>query len=188
MSGDDLLGWITHKLVRHDRLAPGLIQRILQTSPLDRQAVYAALARLETDTHRSDTMNGALPAHQPLSLVLRDGSPREIITAVYGVSPGGFLGALDRCGFRPLKPTTYGLLYGMFDPAERRRARCLHYLGSLNDDKIEALAELQGALLTPRVLPHVRDGEAARKLNQTIAFLRQVNSALTEQTLTEALR
>ena len=136
MSDVGLLGWITHKLIAHDQHARGLIARVLGASTQNRQAIYAALAH--------EDLNGVAPnaslgqsdfdAACDRAMQLRNCPAPEIICAVYGDAPDGFLGALSRCGDRPLKPDHYLQLFEIYERGDSARINALKYAGQITDD------------------------------------------------------
>ncbi len=139
-----LLGWSTERLVILDALAPGLLQRLLTSAPMSRQAIFAAVACVEASP-QGDTA---------LAPVLLSGKARDIITHVQGEVPEGLLGALDRIGGEALpRPSYYSALIDIFvDPVKRPQAMALRHCGRISKLTIDAVAILDERWLLPQVL------------------------------------
>lgn len=139
-----LLGWSTERLVALDALAPGLLQRLLTSAPMSRQAIFAAVACAEV----SPETDAALAS------VLLAGKARDIITYIQGGVPEGLLGALGRIGGEALpRPGYYSALVDIFiDPAKRPQAMALRHCGRISKLTIDAVAILDERWLLPQVL------------------------------------
>ncbi|HKP79031.1 MAG TPA: hypothetical protein VJU34_07890, partial [Phenylobacterium sp.] len=144
LNDDALLGWIEPTLVAHENNAPSLLRRVLQSSHLVRQAIYAALAFDHAERVHHPVLKRSRPSkvEPELSLLLRDGRASDIIAAVYGVVPEGFLAALERCGASPLRPAHYLRLFMIFATGDERKANALRHIGQITDQSIQVVEEL----------------------------------------------
>jgi hypothetical protein len=185
-----LLGWITPKLIAHDQHARGLIARVLGASTQNRQAIYAALAHEELNGIATDSGLGqsAFDAGCERAMRLRNCPASEIICAVYGNVPEGLLGALARCGDRPLKPDHYLQLFGIYAQADTAKVNALRYVGQITDDVLEVVNTLSPILLDAKVVQATADAAKAVQLNDAIACVQKVNSQATDQAIADAVK
>ena len=190
MSDVGLLGWITPKLIAHDQHARGLIARVLGASTQNRQAIYAALAHegLHGVAPDAGLFQSNFDAACERAMRLRNCPAPEIIRAVYGNVPEGYLGALERCGNAPLKPESYVRLFEIFRTHDRPKIEALRYVGEITDEVLEVLFTLSPPLVNPKVLARTDDVFKATALNDAIACIQQINSQATDEAITEAVR
>ena len=190
MSNFGLLGWITPKLIAHDQHARGLIARVLGASTQNRQAIYAALAHEELNGVAPDAALGQsdFDGACERAMRLRNCPAPEIICAVYGDVPEGFLGALSRCGDEPLKPDHYLQLFEIYALADTARINALKYAGQITDDVMQVLFTLAPVLLDAKVVKRTANVEAALRLNEAVACVQALNSQATDQAIAEAVR
>jgi hypothetical protein len=185
-----LLGWIEPRLVAHDQNAPSLLRRLFQSSSLIRQAVFAALAFDHEEQSDPPVLGPSRPfaADPELSVLLRDGRASDIIGSVYGFVPDGFLGALERCGARPLRPIHYLRLFKIFAAGEERKANALRHIGQITDQSIQIVEELLPVLVDGKVVSRLANRAKARELNECLTFIRRVCSRATDDAISDAIR
>lgn len=182
------MGWITPGLLRHDEHAPSLLRRVLQFSAGRRQAVFAALAFEATQAAHSEILKPpSHPVDEPdLSILLRDARPAEIIKRVYGDVPDGFLGALERCGPRPMRPRNYIRLFAIF-AHDRARAAALRHVGAINADRLDVIDELLPVLIDGKVVSRLNSREEARDFNKCVELVQRVCSQATDYAIRQAI-
>lgn len=190
MNDDALLGWIEPMLVAHENNAPALLRRVLQSSHLVRQAIYAALAFDHVEQARLPVLKPSRPAmaEPELSLLLRDGRASDIIAAVYGVVPQGFLAALERCGASPLRPAHYLRLFMMFAMGDERKVNALRHIGQITDQSIQVVEELLPVLLDGKIVSRMSSRAKVRDINDSLSFIRRVCSRATDTAIENAIR
>ena len=87
MSEVDLLGWCTPWLILHDRQVPGVIRRVLKSSALGQQAVYAALAHEQCEADAAEPQSPGQRRRMvdaEWSAMLRYNRPADILATVFG--------------------------------------------------------------------------------------------------------
>lgn len=179
-----------------DAACPGFLTRLLYASDLRRAAVFAAVAEIETagatevatrlHRHAPEACPRNLDAHAQVARALLSLRAREIVRAVYGDAPDGFLGLLARLGADPLPARgQYRLAYDLFaDPRHRARARLLRQTpGRITSNHIEIAARLDAVLLHRKAFERVQDPEQIETLHAALALVR----ALVPQANDEAL-
>ena len=190
MNDDALLGWIEPKLVAHSEHAPTLALRVLQSSNLVRQSIYAALAFDHVERAHRPVLKSARPSDvdPELSSLLRDGRASDIIGTVFGIVPPGFLPALERCGASPLRPSHYLRLFKIFATGDERKANALRHVGQITDQSIQVVEELLPVLLDGKVVSRMSSRAMARDINTSLTFVRRVCSRATDTAIEEAIR
>ena len=188
--GELLLGWLGPKLIAYDEQAPSLLRKTLQSASLRRQAVFAALAfELVEQKHEPilSSRRESNDSHE-FAALLRDGRASDIIEAAYGAVPDSFLGALERIGANPLRPTHYVRLFSMFASGDRQKANALRHVGQITDHSIQIVDELLPVLVDGKVVARLENRLKARELNQAIAFIRRVATRATDEAIENAIR
>jgi hypothetical protein len=190
LNDDALLGWIEPTLVAHENNAPSLLRRVLQSSHLVRQAIYAALAFDHVEQVHHPVLKRSRPAtvEPDLSLLLRDGRASDIIAAVYGIVPEGFLAALERCGASPLRPAHYLRLFMIFATGDERKANALRHIGQITDQSIQVVEELLPVLLDGKIVSRMPSRAKVRDINESLSFIRRVCSRATDTAIEDAIR
>ncbi len=190
MSDVGLLGWITQRLIAHDQHARGLIARVLGASTQNRQSIYAALAHEELNGIAPDTTLGQsdFDAVCERAMRLRNCPALEIISAVYGNVPEGFLGALARCGAEPLKPDHYQQLFEIYSTPQPAKLNALKYVDQITRAVMDVIATLAPVLLHPKVVRSTADSAAASQLNDALACVQKLNSQATNEAIQDAIR
>lgn len=188
--GDQLLGWATDSLVQLDRLAPGLIGRVLTASPKSRQAIFTVLAtRLLIARH--DEALGRVDDGDDVNLafVLREGRAREILAYAFDSVPTGWLGALERLGGRPLgNLQAYVKLHAVFaNPKHRHKAEALRHAGEITERMLHILDVLDDRWLHPETLKRLPNTVAAKDFNHAVAFAQSVCSKATDEAVAAAI-
>jgi len=187
--GELLLGWLGPKLIAYDEQAPSLLRKTLQSAPLRRQAVFAALAfEVIEQKHEPILTSRREPDDDEFALLLRDGRAPDIIEAVYGAVPDGFLGALERIGANPLRPAHYVRLFSMFACGDRQKANALRHIGQITDHSVQIVDELLPLLVDGKVVARLENRLKARELNQAVAFIRRVATRATDASIANAIR
>ena len=191
-------GWALARILDLDDAEPGLLSFTCRASPVRRQLVFLALAKMD------HTRTGALPAEATITAdspvpvlsvstmaqAMRTGRVRDLVTALCGSVPLGFRGALARLGDDPLpEPALYDSLFRLYaDPANRRRAQALRHCERIDARLIRVVERVDDPLLLdPHVLKQLETPERARDLGEALAYFRQAAGA-DDTTLREALR
>lgn len=190
LNDDALLGWIEPMLVAHENNAPSLLRRVLQSSHLVRQAIYAALAFDHAEQTHHPVLKPSHPAmaEPELSMLLRDGRASDIITSVYGILPQGFLAALERCGASPLRPAHYLRLFMIFATGDERKANALRHVGQITDQSIQVVEELLPVLVDGKIVSRMPSRAKVREINESLSFIRRVCSRATDTAIQDAIR
>ena len=188
--GELLLGWLGPKLIAYDEQAPSLLRKTLQSAPLPRQAIFAALAfEVVEQKHQPILTSRREPDDDhEFALLLRDGRAPDIIEAVYGAVPEAFLGALERIGANPLRPAHYVRLFSMFACGDRQKANALRHIGQITDHSIQIVDELLPVLVDGKVVARLENRLKARELNQAVAFIRRIATRATDEAIQNAIR
>jgi hypothetical protein len=190
LNDNALLGWIEPKLVVHEANAPSLLRRILQSSNLVRQAIYAALAfdHVEQAHHPVLRSTASATEMSDLSLLLRSGRASEIIASVYGIVPQGFLAALERCGASPLRPASYVRLFMIFASGDVSKAKALRHIDKITDQSIQVVEELLPILLDGKVVSRMMSRAQVRDINESVTFIKRVCSRASDAAVEQAIR
>jgi hypothetical protein len=182
-----------------DAACPSFLNRLLCASDLRRAAIFAALAEI-----RFDSIDGVISRLRSLGpvicypdldiwaqvartlLTLR---AREIVLAIYGSAPDGYLGLLARIGGDPLPRGVYRLAYALYaDPGQRVRAKLLRQTpGRITADVIETAARLDPVLLHPEVLQRVRDVGQVETVHAAVALIRALVPKASDEALHRSL-
>lgn len=187
---DNLLGWATDSLVQLDPLAPGLISRVLTTSPKSRQAIFTVLASRLLISEHNDAFGRIDDGDDAnLAFILREGRPREILELVFRCVPDGWLGALERLGGQPMASLNgYMKLHAIFaNPRHRRRAEALHHVGQINEKMLLVLDALDERWVHAEALKRLPTTVAAKDFNRAIAFAQSVSTRATDEAVTMAI-
>lgn len=187
---DNLLGWATDSLVQLDRLAPGLLGRVLTASLKSRQAIFTVLstrlliAREDKALGRVDDGDDA-----NLAFVLREGRAREILSFAFGEVPLGWLGALERLGGQPLHSLSpYVKLHALFaNPKHRKTAEALRHVGAITEKMLYVLDVLDDRWAHAEALKRLPNAVAAKDFNQAVAFAQSVCSKATDEEIAAAI-
>jgi hypothetical protein len=178
--------WATDDLVYLDGLAPGLIGRVITTSPRRRQAIFAVIAnRVCLRALKATTV--AMDADQ--ARVLRRERAGEILTHAFGHLPEGFMGALEKLDAGPLpSASAYEKLRLIFtDPSEKARAQLLTHAKSINERKLAVVEALDARWRLHAVLDRIDLTVAAREFNIAMAFVQSICSKATDEVIVQAL-
>ncbi len=192
-------GWALARILDLDDASPGFLSFACRASPLRRQLVFLALAKME-NLHagalqagsNSTTADEPTPRYSVLATAqaLRTGRVRDLVTALCGSVPVGFRGALARLGDDPLpEPALYDRLFRLYaKPTNRRRAQALRHCERIDARVIRVVESVDDPLLLdPHILKHLDTPERARDLGEALAYFRQAAGA-NDTTLREALR
>jgi hypothetical protein len=188
--GDGLLGWATDDLVRLDGLALGLIGRVLVASPMRRQAIFTVLASRSGIARHNDPATRSDRDDDPaLAVVLRDGRARDILAFGFGDVPEGWMGALARLGGQLMKvPNTYQKLHATFtDPAHRKKAEALRYVGEITEPMLMVLNALDERWVHVEALKRLPNLVAAKDFNRALALAQSVSSKATDEAVAAAI-
>lgn len=192
-------GWPLELLGSIEAAMPGFIWKVMATRPLWRQAVFAVLAKgaLDDPAQFLQSANGwdddliswpgLLRAFGETILTLR---PREIVEIGLGSCPSGFIGALDKLPFHALTPEFYRTLFDLFasdDPLMKRRRRVLEQLPILDEGRLDAVLNLDLAVLSPTVVDRFPTARAAERLGEQIAIVRMLCSTATDAAVRASL-
>ena len=183
-----MFGWATADLVRLDQIEPGLIARLLTAQPRLRHAIFLAVAGLSGAM--SDDGDGREDCEAKLARVIRRERPRAIITHVFGDTPDGLMGALERLGAEPMScALSYLSLLDTFsDPASRATAALITQLDSASEQTLKVINALDSPWRLPEVLKRIETISAARSVNKALAMVTAVCSAATHEVVAQAIR
>lgn len=182
-----------------DAACPGFLSRLLYASDLRRAAIFAALAEIKFDgvTVVVSRLRPLAPALSFPNLdiwaqaarALLTLRAREIVLAIYGSVPDGFLGLLARIGADPLPRGVYRLSYGLYaDPQHQARAKLLRQTpGRISSDMIETAARLAPVLVHPKVLSRVHDVGQVETMHAALALIRTLVPQANDEALHRSL-
>jgi hypothetical protein len=124
-----------------------------------------------------------------LALFLRDASPRQIVEAVYGSCPNGFLGALERAGLKPFgSARAYRDLYSLFlDPAENHRTTALRHVGIVTEKTIQIVMALRAPFATHAVVSRLRHVGEAEAFMRAVDIVQRINTKATDDAILDAV-
>lgn len=179
------LGWTTADLIHLDAMAPGLIGRVLTTSPRRRQAIFTVIAsRVSGERGRADIADD-----HALSGVLRHERAREILTYAFGDVPPGWLGVLERVDAAPmLSARGYTELHAIFtDPRRRSDAAILTRTAIISDATLAVLDTLDPRWRLTGVLERLASRFAASEFNAAIALVQSACSTATDEVVAQAI-
>lgn len=184
---DGLLGWATNDLVQLDKIAPGLISRMLTISPGTRHAALLVLAHRRVMQHK-----GHLPAgwsDVALANLMRDGRARDIIETTLGSVEDGLLGALERLAPTPLSsPDSYIRLRALFRcDRYRLKAEALRYVGQITERMLQIADALDPRWVHRETLSRIDSAAEARDFNAALTFVQGINSRATDENLLGAI-
>jgi hypothetical protein len=159
-------GWALTTSVLLDKARPGFVADTLCADNLTRQVRFAAIAAMQDEEFsaiasrmREADQTACRRESDPLIEIahaLVSLRPRQIVEAVYGSVPDGFLGVMARLGEDPFSPDPglYRLLWSLFaEPHHRQRATLLMQTeGTITAARVRVLSHLDGILLRRSVL------------------------------------
>jgi hypothetical protein len=193
-------GWSLSPAVELDAACPSLLSFVFCAAALKRQAIFSALAILIQEGHETlATRLGLLvPAYdqihqtsyEQIARALMAARAREIVQAVFGEVPDGFLGVLTRIGDEPLrKPSLYFILFEIFsDPEHRVRRNVLRQRsGSITATHIEVISRLDPTLVHPNVLKRLYGASQADDANAALALIRSTVSSATDEAIRQSI-
>ena len=183
-----------------DAACPGFLNRLLYASDLRRAAIFAAIAEIAITgitevvarfhRHVPDACYRDLDAHAQVGRALLTLRAREIVQALYGDAPDGFLGLLARLGPNPLPARgQYRRAYSLFaDPQHRARAKLLRQTpGRITANHIEIAARLDPVLLHQRAFERVHAPEQIETLHAALALIRTLVPRADDEALHRSL-
>jgi hypothetical protein len=178
-------GWALTLGCRLEASLPGgFLLSMFHMSVLKRQAIFSAMAGINWEApeeavarFRAVAPAECVPSLDPLAQIARalvTSRARQIVCAIYGEVPEGFLGALARVGDQPLPKGHYHLLHSLFsNPASRHKARALRHIGKID---IAALRVIQICddphLLSPAVIKLLAVRRHAEDFVATVRWLK----------------
>ena len=193
-------GWPLSIAVELDAAFPSFLSFALCATALKRQAIFSALATLirecpETLAARLRTLVPAddqthQTSYEQIARALMTARAREIVQALFGEVPDGFLGALNRVGDEPLrKPDLYFTLFEIFsDPQHRVRRNALRQRsGSITATHIEVISRLDRILVHQKVLDRLYGASQADDANATLALVRATVSSATDEAIRQSV-
>jgi hypothetical protein len=188
--------WALKKASLLDGYCPGFLNHLLFTSDGKRQAVFAALAALDSlgPASLARRMRMIAPAEcltalDPFAQIGRAlivSKPRGILEAVFGSLPHGLLGIIARIGHQPFGvPAKYALLHELFSsPMHRARAKVLRETGGTVDaTAIQVVRELDDPWLRVEVVQRLRSLEELRLFQDVVFVLRYLRPDLSDTDL-----
>jgi hypothetical protein len=184
-----------------DTEAPSFCRLVFLGSQLKRQVIFATLAVLsrEGPEDLASRLRSLVPteahtcqsAHEQTARALMVTSrARDIIQAVFGKVPDGFLGVLNRIGDDPLPdPDLYYLLFETFaNPRHRARATVLRQRsGSISAKHIEIIRRLDPLLVNDNILKRLHRVSQADDANAALALVRGTVSSATDEALRQSV-
>lgn len=183
-----------------DAACPGFLNRIFYASNLRRAAIFAALAEIRLtsiDEVASRLRPHTAPAfcHPDLDIwaqaarALLTLRAREIVRAIYGNVPDGYIGLLARIGADPLPRAVYRLAHHLYaDPRHRHRSKLLRQTtGRVSADLIEVVARLDPVLLHRNVLARVHSVGQVETVHAALALIRALVPQADDDALQKSL-
>jgi len=181
--GDGLLGWATSDLVRLDDQTPGVIARVLTAGPARRQAIFMALAMRSEDRTFSDDL---FPTD--LSEVVRHGRSQDILRHVFGDTPPGLPGLLERIGDRPLpRAQDYLAILGVVRDQDTGARDALRGSGRITAHRLDILTALDARWRHANTLTRLDAISEATRFNAAVAFVQSVSSRATDEAVAMAI-
>jgi hypothetical protein len=193
-------GWSLSIAVELDAACPSFLSFVFCAAALKRQAIFSALATLIREGH--ETLAARLrplvtaddqihqTSYEQIARALMAGRAREIVQAVFGDVPEGFLGALSRIGDEPLrKPGLYSTLFEIFsEPQHRVRRNVLRQRsGSITATHIEVISRLDPILVHRNVLNRLYGASQADDANAALALVRDTVSSATDEAIRQSI-
>lgn len=187
VDGDGLLGWATGDLVRLDAHAPGLISRLLTTSPATRHAALLVLAHRRVFINKGAEVDRS--ADKLLASVLRQGRPRDIIEQGVGAIDNGLMGALARLAPTPFSSAdSYIRLRALFRVARyRRKADAFRHIGQITENMLLVADALDPRWAHRETLSRIEGVSEALAFNAAVVFIQQVCSHATDEVVADAI-
>ena len=179
------LGWATADLIHLDAMAPGLIGRVLTTSPRRRQAIFSVIASRAAAT--GEPVEAADDVE--LAEVLRRERAREILVHTFGDVSPGWLGALERLDAAPM-PTARGYvkLHAIFaDPSRRSEAELLTRCSTISESKLAVIDALDPRWRLLGTLERLNSRTAATECNGALTFVQKVCTTATDEVVAQAI-
>ena len=193
-------GWPLSIAVKLDAACPSFLSFMFCAAALKRQAIFSALATLIRDGHETlaARLRPLVPAddlihqtsYEQIARALMTARAREVVQAVFGEVPDGFLGVLNRIGDEPLrKPDLYFTLFEIFsDPQHRVRRNVLRQRsGSITGTHIEVISRLDLILVHQNVLKRLYGASQADDANAVLALVRSTVSSATEEAIRQSI-
>ncbi|MFC4173600.1 hypothetical protein ACFOYU_16305 [Microvirga sp. GCM10011540] len=193
-------GWPLSTAVELDAACPSFLSFVFCGAALKRQAIFSTLAALTRECPEAlatrlrpfaltDDLNHQTSFKQ-IARALMATRAREILQAVFGDVPDGFLGVLSRIGDEPLrKPSLYFTLFEIFsDPQHRARRDVLRQRsGSITATHIEVISRLDPILVHRNVLNRLYGASQADDANAALALVRSTVSSATDETIRQSI-
>lgn len=181
-----LLGWCTSALVKLDDEVPGVLSRVLTSSPMRRQAIFSALAVREEKADLLVVSDALIPTS--FAEVVRHGRAADILRFACRDVPEGFPGLLERVGEVPLpRARDYIALHDLAASADRRGIDALRDSGRVTCRKLDVLAHLDPRWRHAHTIGRIDTGAEAMTFNSAVGFVQSVNSRATDEALAGAI-
>jgi hypothetical protein len=193
-------GWPLSIAVELDAACPSFLSFVFCSSALKRQEIFSTLAALTRECPEA-LATRLLPlaltdnlihqtSFEQIARALMAARAREIVQAVFGDVPDGFLGALNRIGDEPLRnPGLYFTLFDIFsDPQHRVRRNVLRQRsGSITATHIEVISRLDPILIHLNVLNRLYGASQADDANAALALVRSTVSSATDEVIRQSI-
>ena len=179
---------------------PSFLSFFFCAAALKRHAIFSALAALTRECPKvlAARLGLLVPAadqihqtsYEQIARALMAGRAREIVQAVFGQVPDGFLGVFSRIGDEPLrKPGLYFTLFEIFsDPQHRMRRNVLRRRsGSITATHIEVISRLDPILVHQNVLNRLYGASQADDANAALALVRGTVSSATDEAIRQSI-
>ena len=180
-----LQSWLIRRASILDRFYRGFFADLLRLPVARRQAVFAALSRIDDDVDyeiQIATISGARDASEFGRYLLTSKAP-DVVETAFGKVPAQFVGALTRCGPTCLaNPRHYRRLFEFFDEVgyERHR-RVVIDVGRITSRTITVIDALDPMLLDHRIVQSISEKEDVTKLTEAFRLLRSVRSTTDDE-------
>ena len=192
-------GFYLEAACKLDAACPSFLNRIFHASNLRRAAIFAALAeiRLAGIDEVLARLRSVAPALCDPNLdiwaqaarALLSLHDREIVLAIFGSVPDGYVGLLARIGADPLPRGVYRLAHSLYaDPQHRRRSKLLRQTPNrITADMIEVAARLEPVLLHRNVLALVQNVGQVEIMHAALALIRSLVPQANDEALHRSL-
>jgi hypothetical protein len=184
-----------------DSKSPNFVSFTFCTSALKRQAIFTALAALTRDGPDSlaSRLRSLAPAdchackspHERIARALMVSvRAREIVRAIFGEAPDGFVGVLARIGADPLPdPSLYFTLFETFINQQQRVRRDVlrQHSGSISAAHIKIIQRLDPLLVHEHILTRLDGVSQADDANAVLALIRSTVSLATEEAIRQSI-
>jgi hypothetical protein len=192
--------WPLSTAVELDAACPSFLSFVFCGAALKRQAIFSTLAALTRECPEvlATRLRPLVPAddqpqqtsYEQIARALMTARAREIVQAVFGEVPDGFLGVLSRIGNEPLrKASLYFTLFEIFsDPQNRVRRNVLRQRsGSITATHIEVISRLDPILVHQNVLNRLYGASQADDANEALALVRSTVSSATDEAIRQSI-